>query len=293
MLKKAISVMLIGAVLGLTGCGSKVEENVAKEQNMKIASGTVAATHVLDALELDLVGVPTTQTTLPERYNGVQEIGQAFQPDFETLVSLTPDLVVFDSNFEEKVSEQVNQFGLNPFYFNTKTFNGFKESIIELGKVTDREEAAEKLAGELQKSVDSVLEKGEKSKEDVKVAILFGSSESYMLATDLSYVGDLLNTIGVDNITDEIDSVNAAYLNFSLEQVVTLNPDYILRLSHGDVEATKKAFEEEFASNPAWTSLDAVENGRVYDLDPTIFGVTANLNVTEAITELGNIIYGE
>ena len=293
MLKKFLSAMLIGVTMAMVSCGESNEAKKDPEQSMKIVSGTVAATQVMDALSLDLVGVPTTKSTLPERYSGVQDIGQAFSPNFETIVSLTPDLVVVDSNFEAKLGSQISQYGLTPFYFNTGTFTSFKDSIIELGKVTDRNIAAENLVNTLQESVDEVLEKANKSNKDIKVAILFGTSESYMLATDSSYIGDLLNTIGVANITDNLDEVDSDYLNFSMEQVVKENPDYILRLAHGDIEAAKKAFDEEFATNPAWKSLDAVKEGRVYDLDSTIFGVSANLKVTDAIIEIGNIIYGE
>ena len=296
MIKKILSLILIGTTVGMISCSkaqTETPKEEVKEQTMKIVSSTVAATQVMDKLDLDLVGIPTTQSTLPERYNGITEIGQSFAPNFETVVSLAPDLIVFDSNFKDKVSEQVSQYNLNPFYFDTTSFTSFKESIVELGKITEREEKAEELANTLQESVDKVLDKATKDKEDIKVAIIFGTSESFMLATDTSYVGDLLNTINVDNITDTIEGVDSGYINFSLEQIVKNNPDYILRLSHGDVEAAKKAFDNEFATNPAWQALDAVKNDKVYDLDSTIFGVSANLKVTEAIEELGNIIYGE
>lgn len=292
MIKKIIATLLIGtSVLGVScGTSNKVEEEV---QEKKIVSATVSATQVMDKLGLDLVGVPTTKTTLPERYIGVTEIGQAFAPNFETIASLNPDLLIVDINFKEKVEEQVKQFGMETYYFDTTSFTNFKGSITELGELLNKKDEAEKVVDELDKSVDSVLKKGKKSNKKPKVAIVFGSAESYMLATDTSYVGDLLNTIGVDNVTDGIDSIDSAYLNFSMEQIVEMNPDYILRLSHGDLEATKKAFDEEFAKNPAWMTLTATKEGRVYDLDPALFAVTANLSITEAIEELGNIIYGE
>ena len=296
MIKKILSLILIVATVGMISCSNvsnNQKEEEVKEQTIKIVSSTVAATQVMNELDLDLVGIPTTQSTLPDRYSGITEIGQSFAPNFETVVSLAPDLVVFDSNFKDKVSDQVSQYNLNSFYFDTTSFTNFKESIVELGKVTDREEKAQELANTLQESVDKVLEKSSKDSTDLKVAIIFGSSESFMLATDTSYIGDLLNTINVDNITDTIEGVNSGYINFSLEQIVKNNPDYILRFSHGDTEAAKKAFDDEFTSNPAWQALDAVKNGNVYDLDPSIFGVTANLKVTDAIEELGNIIYGE
>lgn len=294
MVKKMLAAMILGVSVFAVGCSTSTGGNEANEEKaLRITSSTVAATQVMDRLGLDLVGVPTTQTQLPERYAEVTEIGQAFAPNFEVIASLTPDLLVFDNNFKEKVEDQVDQYGLNAFYFNTSTFTSFKDSIIKLGEITSREREAEEVVEELQKSVDKVLEKGKKSKEDIKVAVVFGTSESYMLATDKSYVGDLLNTIGITNITDELISVDSAYVDFSMEQILKLNPDYILRLSHGDIEESKKAFEKEFEENPAWKEMDATKEGRVYDLDPKLFAVTANLSVSDAITMLGNIIYGE
>jgi ABC-type Fe3+-hydroxamate transport system substrate-binding protein len=67
------------------------------------------------------------------------------------------------------------------------------------GELLNKKDDAEKVVDELNKYVDAILNKGKKSNKKPKVAIVFGSAESYMLATDSSYVGDLLNTIGVDN----------------------------------------------------------------------------------------------
>ncbi len=110
---------------------------------------------------------------------------------------------------------------------------------------------------------------------------------------------------GAINITDKLakdintqttqahtDSTSAlSYLDLSLEQILVENPDIILRFSHGNVEETKKAFDKEFSTNPVWKNLDAVKNGKVYDLDPNIFDVSANLKVGEAIKEIGKLIY--
>lgn len=307
MIKRVIALMLIGMSIGMVGCGnhdslesananvqSQVEEKSEDEveKTIRISSSTVAATQVMDRLGLELVGVPQTSTVLPDRYKEVQAVGQAMAPNFEVITSVNPDLVVIDNNFKSSLDAKVKEFGFDAFYFNTSTFNNFKSSILELGKLTSKEKKAAELTEELQASVDSVLAKGKKADKSPRVLLLFGTSQSYMLATDLSYVGDLLNTIGIDNIADEIQGVDSAYVNYSMEQVVALNPDYVLRLAHGDIEASKKAFEKEFSENPAWLSLDATKEGRVYDLDPSIFGVSANLRITEAITKLGEMLYG-
>ena len=38
-------------------------------------------------------------------------------------------------------------------------------------------------------------------------------------------------------------------------------------------------FDAAFDSNEAYQQLDAVKSGKVYDLDPTIFNVSANLEI--------------
>ena len=66
----------------------------------------------------------------------------------------------------------------------------------------------------------------------------------------------------------------------------------VLRFAHGNIEETAKMFDAAFDSNEAYQQLDAVKSGKVYDLDPTIFNVSANLEITTAIETLGEIFYG-
>ena len=254
MIKKFFIAILASMSVLAIGCGpdnngtKEVNNTVGEVQELKIASGTVAATQVMDKLEMELVGVPQTSTELPKRYEGLTQIGQAFSPNLEVVVSLESDLLVLDSNFKEKLDEQVKQYGINTFYFNTTTFENFKNSILELGKLGNKENKAKELVEDLQSSVDEVLQKA--NKDNIKVAIVFGTGESYMLATDKSYVGDLLNSIGISNITDELEA-DSAYVNFSMEQVLDINPDYVLRLAHENIEESKAGFEKEFSENPA------------------------------------------
>ncbi|MDO7203170.1 ABC transporter substrate-binding protein [Paraclostridium bifermentans] len=62
-----------------------------------------------------------------------------------------------------------------------------------------------------------------------------------MLATDTSYLGDLTKTLGAKNIANNLDTnVKSPYIQFSLEQILEQNPDYILRFAHGELEQTKR-----------------------------------------------------
>ena len=300
-MKRRYMVLALGLSFSiLTGCSTSVPKQELEKQEAvqeeviedtkNIVAVTVAATQVMDRMGLDLVGVPTTKQILPTRYEGVTQIGQVTSPDFEVISSLEPDLVVIDSMFQESMEQGLSEFGMEAFYFDTSTYTKFLQSIKEIGNVLGKEEEALNLVEEL-KEVEQVVQSKQEG-EVPTVAILFGGSENFMLATDQSYIGDLVQVAGAHNITDDL-KVASDYIPFSMEQMVASNPDYILRFAHGNLEETKKAFDEAFDKNPAFATLNAVKEGKVFDLDPTVFGVSANIHAVDAITVLGNLLYGE
>lgn len=303
--KNLLSMILVAGTM-LVGCqndGQDVDQSTENPQpdqavqeetlveEVKVVSATVSATNVLAKLDAEVVGVPTTTQTLPAQYADLPEVGQAMSPDLEIVASLEPDLFIMDSNFQASVEESLSQYGLNTFFFETGSYSDFVNSIKQLGVEINREDEAKKLVNEIEASVTKALEK--KGDQSPTVAVIFGAGENFMLATDTSYLGDLVKTLGATNITSKLDGdMSSAYVQFSLEQILAENPDYVLRFAHGNIEETAKMFDAAFDSNEAYQQLDAVKSGKVYDLDPTIFNVSANLEITTAIETLGEIFYG-
>ena len=303
--KNLLSMILVAGTM-LVGCqndGQDVDQSTENPQpdqavqeetlveEVKVVSATVSATNVLAKLDAEVVGVPTTTQTLPAQYADLPEVGQAMSPDLEIVASLEPDLFIMDSNFQASVEESLSQYGLNTFFFETGSYSDFVNSIKQLGVEINREDEAKKLVNEIEASVTKALEK--KGDQSPTVAVIFGAGENFMLATDTSYLGDLVKTLGATNITSKLDGdMSSAYVQFSLEQILAENPDYVLRFAHGNIEETAKMFDAAFDSNEAYQQLDAVKSGKVYNLDPTIFNVSANLEITTAIETLGEIFYG-
>lgn len=303
--KNLLSMILVAGMM-LVGCqndGQDVDQSTENPQpdqavqeetlveEVKVVSATVSATNVLAKLDAEVVGVPTTTQTLPAQYADLPEVGQAMSPDLEIVASLEPDLFIMDSNFQASVEESLSQYGLNTFFFETGGYSDFVNSIKQLGVEINREDEAKKLVNEIEASVTKALEK--KGDQSPTVAVIFGAGENFMLATDTSYLGDLVKTLGATNITSKLDGdMSSGYVQFSLEQILAQNPDYVLRFAHGNIEQTKKMFDEAFDANDAYQELDAVKSGKVYDLDPSVFNVSANLEITTAIETLGEIFYG-
>lgn len=296
-----LSVILVfSMMLLLTGCGNKdvsekpVEVKAAKTQEViqekKVVAGTVMAAELLDLLEVDLVGIPSTKKGLPKRYEGVTEIGMPMKPDLEKIVSLDPDIFVSDATLKEAVDGLLGDKEMELVYMNNNSYEDLETTITSLGEKFNKEDKAKEVVDNMKEKEKEIL-KSIEGKESPRVMVIFGTTESFMLATNNSFVGSLVEKLGATNVTDELSKgAPAPYVPFSLEQAVALNPDIILRLTHMEVEASKAAFDQEF-SKGLWQNMKTVKEDKVYDLDPEYFGVTANSRSSESLEKLAEILY--
>lgn len=244
-------------------------------------------------INVDIVGRPTTKLVLPDEYVNVTEIGSSFSPDFEKVLAVGTELLIGDAIFKDKIEETSQEYGIETFYVDTSGYEEFLTSISELGKKIGKEKEATEIVEKFRKPLTDITN----INKELKVAIIMGSTESNMLATENTYLGSLVKALGVKNIATEIinsgdnplEVDSSGYINLNLEQLLKNEPDIILAFGHGNMEAAKKAFEQLFNENPAWKNLSAVKNDKVYYLDSTIFGTSANNLVDKALIELGEI----
>lgn len=306
--KIAVCVVLMFSLF--TGCSSNSQQTindtsqniqndiVVNDENIKISVASVAISQILAEMDQEIVGRPTTKLALPERYLEVEEIGSSFSPDFEKVLAVGTELLIGDSLFKEKIDATAKQYGIDTFYIDTSTYESFLFGIDELGRKIGKEEEATNIISRFQEPLNNL----KNINKDLKVAIIFGTSESNMLATEDTYVGSLIKALGLKNVvteitgstslSSEVNATNSSYVNLNLEQLLQNQPDVILRFGHGNIEEANRAFEKLFNENPAWKNLEAVKNGKIYDLDPNIFGSSANNHVDEALMQLGEIFNG-
>lgn len=281
-------ILMISAFL-VTGC---VNQNAESKDDLKIAATSVAVTEVLSALEVpadQVVGIPSSDTyTIPSEYKDATSLGTAMSPDMEKLANLKPTLILSPNSLEGDLAEKYEKLNITSSFLNLKSVAGMYKSIEELGTIVGKEEQAEKLVNEF---VDymSAYRKEHQDKVSPKVLILMGLPGSYVVATESSYVGDLVKLAGGTNVYSDGDGED--FVNVNPEDMLKKNPDIILRTSHAMPEQVAKMFAEEFEDNDIWSKFTAVKNKKVVDLDYNNFGMSANLNYQKALKELEGILY--
>jgi iron complex transport system substrate-binding protein len=292
-IKLSAFLMMLILLLITAGCSDQSstptsETNENENENAdRIISTTVALTEIMNQLELDLVGIPTTYKDLPERYQGLPEVGLAMSPDMEIIRSLKPTDVLTVTTLTDYVEETFHQSKTPTTYIDLESVDGMYDAIIELGKKYDRTKQAEELVKQFEEKLIEVESKVE-GNEAPTVLILLGVPGSYLVATEDSYVGDLVRRAGgVNAVRDK----GVEYISSNTENLQQSNPDIILRMAHGLPVEVVAMFDKEFKDNDIWKHFKAVQDDRVYDLEETLFGTTANLAAPEALDELVNILY--
>lgn len=294
--KQILAALLAGIMLfSLAGCVNQHPDesgstNTSETGEVRLIATSPAVAQICSRLNLDLVGVCQTSSTLPEEYQSLTTVGMAMNPDLEIIKSLNPDYVLSPSSLQSDLQPKYVSIGVKSIFLNLKSVEGMYASIEDLGRKFDREEEAEAMLEEFDEFMDEYKSVNE-GKESPRVLVLMGLPGSYIVATDNSYVGSLVKLAGGTNIYGDGDGQE--FLTANTEDMQQKDPDIILRAAHAMPDQVKEMFAEEFETNDIWKHFRAVKEGKVYDLDSSLFNMSANFSYSEALKALQPMLYGE
>lgn len=98
----------------------------------------------------------------------------------------------------------------------------------------------------------------------------------------------MLKELGCINIADSDASLLE---NVSVEHILQEDPDFIFFVEVGDdTDAIKKHVDQFINDNPVWQELTAVKEGRVYNLDKTLYNLKPNDRWGEAYEKLNELL---
>ncbi len=292
-MKKFLSLLLaLTMLLCLSACVDQHPEEKSEpvNENPRLIATSPAIAQICAKLNLDLVGVCQTSSTLPQQYQDLETVGMPMNPDLEKLKSLNPDYILSPSTLQNDLQPKYAGIGEAALFLNLKSVDGMYASIKALGDKFNRQAEAEALLSEFDAFMTE-FKKATEGKENPTVLVLMGLPGSYIVATESSYVGSLVALAGGINVYG--DGGGEEFLTANTEDMKLKEPDIILRAAHAMPDEVKDMFNKEFSENDIWKHFKAVENGRVYDLDPALFNMSANFSYPEALSVLQEMLYGQ
>ena len=295
-MKRLLSLVLaLTLCLGLVGCVNQhpeAQQDAGAEtpENPRLIATSPAVAQICSQLHLDLVGVCKTSSTLPEEYKDLPQVGMPMSPDLEIIKSLEPDYILSPATLQNDLQPKYAGIGEAALFLNLKSVEGMYASIEGLGQKFGRQAEAQAMLDEFDVFMED-FQKSTEGKPTPRVLVLMGLPGSYIVATESSYVGSLVRLAGGENVYG--DGAGQEFLNANTEDMKLKEPDIILRAAHALPEDVQRMFEEEFATNDIWKHFEAVKTGRVYDLDSSLFNMSANFSYPDALSALQTMLYGE
>ena len=80
------------------------------------------------------------------------------------------------------------------------------------------------------------------------------------------------------------------FTDYSPERIVEKNPDVVFTMSLGGPPGTPKT-SDALKSNPALSTIKAVKEGRVYEVDHVVYLQSAGPRVSQMLDELPRLLY--
>ncbi|WP_455542520.1 heme ABC transporter substrate-binding protein IsdE [Intestinibacter sp.] len=281
-----ISILMV--TFSVVGCSSSNTKstltNTTSSEGEVVVATSVAITQILDRLDVEVSGVPKTSYELPESTKGAIEVGSPMSPDMEIIKSLNPTSVICVDTLGSDYEKQFKENNIDANFYNLSTVDGLKDTVAALGEKFGKEDKANEILDEINVAEYKV---NSNKTSNQKILVLFGAPGSVMVATDKSYVGNLVSMAGGVNIFSD---ATTSFTQLNLEEIIKLNPDKILVMTHADPETAKQAVADEL-SKELWQNVNAVKNNNITYLENGYFGMSANLQIVEAVEKLGAILY--
>lgn len=303
------------ACLGLAGCGPEKQPSSAssavfaqvtddagrtvtiKEKPKRIVVLSTSLLNFADAVDGNLAGrasVRSDAAELPERYADVPEVGPVYNVSVEKIMACQPDLVLANKNQHEKLIPLLEQNGVPVLALTTKTYDDVKRNLALVGTLYGKEDLAQEKIAAMDKEIQAVKEAI--PNDHLTIAILHATPSNVSLELDKSIAGDVARILGFTNVAqDAADTLDgsAEKVPYSMEALVEKDPHVIFITSMGRSDKIESRLRQDVESSPAWQTLSAVRQKRVYVLPENLFLLNPGLNYPEAVAYMAKAVYPE
>ena len=297
-MKKIIWILLACVLLagcapapGETGAGftDDLGRTVSVENPQRVACLTASFADIWCAAGGSETLAATTNATWTYFDLGLGEdvvnLGGSKTLDLEALAACDPDLILASCGTDRNVEleDTLEKMGMDTAYFSVNSFEDYLRMLKICTDLTGRADLYEQNGTAVAERVGEALARADGSRPSVLVIRATGSS-CKVKGSEGSVLGEMLAALNCRNIAD-----GGALEQLSMEAILAEDPDYIfVVMQNADAQPI---LEETLLRDPAWQSLTAVEAGRYFVMDPSLYNLKPNARWGEAYEILADILY--
>ena len=283
---KKIHVVVVVSALLLTACGqsnSKTSESAAPtasvtfpvtienngssvvipEQPDAIISLSPTATEILFAIDAgDQVIAVDDQSNFPAEAP-ISDLS-GFTPNLESIVALSPDLVVVSFDVDGIVAALTSAGIPVLVQYAAATLDDTYLQISELGKATGQVASAEALNTKMKSDIEAAIAKV--PAEAAGLTYFHELDNTLYTVTSATFIGSIYALAGLTNIADTATDAASGYPQLSPEFIVAADPAIVFL---ADTKCCGQTAET-LAQRPGFEKLSAIANKSVVELDDDV-----------------------
>ncbi|PTY38302.1 iron ABC transporter substrate-binding protein [Saccharospirillum sp. MSK14-1] len=226
----------------------------------------IASLDTLDTLGIDVAGLP--QDFVPERlskYRGddYTNVGSLFEPDFETLAALQPDLIIV-ANRSSAAYDDLSKIAptIDMTVWGAGYLDQLRDRVTTLGEIFSHQNDVAEHLSELDANVEATRELAA----DAGTALIILTSGGRISAYGPgSRFGWLHDELGVKPVIEDVEAATHGD-PVSFEFLLDTNPDYLFVIDRDSAinagDAARATLDNDLVQQ-----MDAVKNDRVTYLD--------------------------
>jgi iron complex transport system substrate-binding protein len=267
--------------------GSDGKRLTFDEAPTRVVSLSPGATEIFYAIgaEASLVAVDH-QADFPQAAADFATKVDAFEPNVEAIAALDPDLVLVATDSGGIVGA-LDSLGIRTLFIDINTDITTIEDVLGqvsiYGRITGHSSEADQLIASLQERINAVKDRAEPVSPGPKVYHELDST--FYSAAEQSFIGDLYRTLNAENIAG--DGGGSPYPQLTQEAIIAANPAIIV-LADEEFGVTIDSVK----ARPGWNAIDAVQNDRIYGIDPDIVS-RPGPRIVDALELLADHFYPE
>ncbi len=209
--------------------------------------------------ENEITGI-TAECNYPPSLQQKKIVGSFSSIDKEAIIALNPRLIFCSSLEQESIALDLKNLGFQVEVIYPESINAMFSDIERIGTLIRRKEAAEKLVKDLKEEREKIKANSQgKLRPKVYLEIY---RNPLMSVSDSSFVGELIETAGGDNIFPRLER---DYARINPEAVISAKPDIMICYSQDTLE--------NIINRKGWQNIPAIQKRKIFfekDINPDL-----------------------
>ncbi len=248
--------LIIVVLLCMVSCKKQVQK---QPSGYVVLSPEVAEILCSMGIKDDIIAV-TEECNYPPFLAEKTNVGSFSAIDKEAIIALNPEIIFTSALEQEGSAAELKKLGYRVEVIYPKSIAALKQEIIRLGEITNRIPDAHNLVLSMEADINNIKAMA-KNLPHPKVYLEI-YRDPLMSVSDSSYVGELIETAGGDNI---FSTLERDYARVNPEAVIAAKPDIMICYSQDSIKSIK--------SRKGWQDIPAIRKGRIYfekDINPDL-----------------------